>query len=83
MSNDEILKMTGMEILFFANGNTAVCHDGKQQTHLQESWATLFASWLETHGRNPADYRVTLPNGLRARFFPTPENQWRLGLGCE
>jgi hypothetical protein len=65
-----------MEILFFPNGNTAVLRDGEQQPRLQEPWVTLFADWLETQGQNPADYRVTLPDGKTARFFLTSEDVW-------
>lgn len=72
------LGMSDREILFFSNGVTAVFHDEQQQPELQQSWMELFAEFLESHGQDPARYRVTLPNAKQARYVRTADGwSWR------
>jgi hypothetical protein len=71
-------KQPVLECMFFANGVTAVFHDGEQQPRLQQSWLELFAEFLESHGRDPLAYRLIMPDGKKASFFRTEDGwSWR------
>jgi hypothetical protein len=67
-----------LSCIFFPNGVTAVFRDGQQQPELQQSWLELFAEFMESKGQDPAQYRLTLPDGKEARFFRTTDGwSWR------
>lgn len=62
------------QIYFFANGVTAVCDDaGKQVPEFQESWISLFVSYLESKGADPTQFQFHMPDGRRAEPFRTTD----------
>lgn len=52
-----------MEVIFFANGNTACLGETGQVPILQKSWMKLYLEFLETQGVNPEDITFKFPNG--------------------
>ena len=59
-------------IVFFANGNTAVCNSkGKQMPELQKSWLVHFLQSLDIADYNKIE--VLLPSGRTAKIFETSD----------
>lgn len=58
-----------MEVIFFANGNTACLDDKGQVPILQKSWMQLYLEFLETQGVNPEDIKFKFPNGSVANVI--------------
>lgn len=70
-------------VIFFANGNTAVFQDGDQVPILQESWLLLFTKFLEEHGVDPLGCEFTLPFGTKATIFRRGDGKlnWKVEYG--
>jgi len=70
-----------IEVIFFPNGNTAVCKDCKQIPELQESWLLLYVNFLLTKGIDPTEVDFWLPTG-KAKVFKTPKGyEWKIIRG--
>jgi len=54
------------EVLFFANGLTAVFEDGVQIADLQVSWFALYLGELAARGILPSEATFTMPDGNHA-----------------
>jgi len=72
-----------MNVLFFANGNTAVLKDGEQVNELQESWLNLYCQFLESKGIDRVEIETAsffLVNGDKVKVFKTQygDYNWKL-----
>jgi len=68
--NDEV------QIQFLPNGVTCVFHGRNQVESLQQPWLELYAEFLMSKHRDPAKFALVLPDGRKARFFPTARGGW-------
>ena len=57
------------QVIFFPNGNTAVCEGENQVPELQVPWLLMFVEFLQSKGEDPEKLDITLPNGNKAKVF--------------
>lgn len=64
-------------VMFFRNGNAAVCDEhGQQVTTQQEPWLLVYLKYL---GVDPVGVDIRMPDGKQAEVFVTDEGfNWRL-----
>lgn len=68
------------DVIFFPNGNTAVCDEhGQQVPQLQEPWILLYVQKLINEGADPLTLNILMPNGRSAKLFKIPDGwNWRI-----
>jgi hypothetical protein len=73
----------GIEVFCFYDGSFSVCIDGKPLSN--GHWSKVIAEQLQASGHNPAEAKITLANGLEARFQQASDKSWcsRVVVGQE
>ncbi len=65
------------EVLFFPNGNTAVCDEKGQIPELQKSWFLMFVDFLKSKDiKVDKNIIFNMPNGKVAEYMPE-FNNWQ------
>ncbi len=69
---------TPVEVMFFANGNTAVFDEkGEQIPKLQRSWLVMFIEMLEKQGFDPTGIIFNTPDARVAHpFIKKEDGSW-------
>ena len=68
-----------MDVIYSANGNTAVFEDDEQVPELQESWILTHIEFLASKGVDVEALDILLPSGMHANVFNTPVGyNWRV-----